>query len=146
MQHWLTPAAVALVCWGIWAFLPKITTRYIDPASALVFEAGGGVIVALVVLISIGFKLNFDWRGFALALTTGMLGVLGALSYLYAVTRGPVALIATVTALYPALTIVLAFVVLQESINLRQAIGILLGLVALILITGGDQAPTGGTG
>ncbi len=137
MNHWLAPAIVALASWGVWAFLPKLTTRYIDPASALVFQAAGGVIVAVAVLIAINFKLALDWRGLTLALATGVLGVLGALSYLYAVTRGPVALIATATALYPAITIILAFVLLQESVTMKQGIGILLGIVALVLVAGG---------
>ncbi len=135
MPHWAAPAAIAFVCWGIWAFLPKITTRYIDPKSAIVYEAIGGLLVALVVLAMLGLKPAVDGRGIALAVVTGILGVLGALAYLYAVVKGPVTLISAVTALYPILAIMLAYLFLNEAISVKQGVGIVLGLVAIVLIT-----------
>lgn len=62
-------------------------------------------------------------------------GVGGALAYLYALQKGPVALIATVTALYPIFAIVLAALILQEPVSLRQGIGIALGLLAMVLVS-----------
>jgi transporter family protein len=135
MQAWVLPAAVAFLCWGVWAFLPKLTTRYLDPASAVVYEALGGVVVALVVLAALGPRLGADPRGIGLAVATGVLGVGGALAYLYAVTRGPVTLIATATALYPVLAIALAAVFLHEPVGARQWLGIVLALVALALVS-----------
>jgi transporter family protein len=135
MPTWVVPAVAAFVCWGLWAFLPKITTRYLSPGSAVVFEALGGTVVALAVLVVIGFRPETDVRGVALAMLTGVLGVLGALGYLYAVMRGPVTLISTVTALYPILTVMLAYGLLQEPVSLRQAVGIVLALIAISLLT-----------
>ena len=98
MPPWVVPAALAFLLWGVYACLPKLTTRYVDAASAVVYHALGGLVVALVVLVVLGFRPAADPRGAGLALVTGMLGVAGALAYLYAVTRGPVGVIATVTA------------------------------------------------
>jgi len=135
VTHWLLPSAAAFICWGIWAFLPKLTTRYIDPKSAIIYEAAGGLVVALAALILIVFKPATEPRGVALALGTGVLGALGAFAYLYAVVRGPVTLISTATALYPIFAIVLAYFFLNESVTLRQGIGIVLGLIAMVLIS-----------
>lgn len=134
MPAWSVPAFVALLCWGAWAFLPKLTMRYIDPNSAAVYEAVGGALVAGGVLALIGFQPATDPRGVALAVVTGMLGLGGALAYLYAMRSGPVALISTLTALYPVLAILLAGLVLREPVSLKQALGIVLGLVAMALI------------
>lgn len=136
MGSWLAPAMLAFLCWGVWAFLPKLTTRYLDPKSAVVYEALGGLLVAFVALLWLGGRPAADGRGVALALTTGVLGMAGALAYLYAVVRGPVTLISTATALYPILAILLAALLLQEPVSLRQGTGILLGLVAIVLIAG----------
>ena len=135
MQPWVTPAALAFLCWGIWAFLPKLTTRFIDPRSAIVYEAVGGVMVALFILVLLDFRPASDWRGVTLGAITGVLGALGALAYLFAVLRGPVTLISTVTALYPVVAILLAHLFLHESISLKQGLGIVLGLIAIILIS-----------
>jgi transporter family protein len=134
MQPWVVPAAVAFLCWGLWAFLPKLTTRYLDPARSLVYQALGGLLVALVVLAVLGFRAEGDPRGVGLALATGVLGVGGALAYLYAVVRGPVALMATVTALYPVIAVALAAAFLHEPVSARQWLGIGLALVALALV------------
>lgn len=136
MPAWLPSAGAAFLCWGVWAFLPKLTTRYIDPKSAIVYEALGGIAMAAVVLAWIGFRPAMDGRGVLLALTTGMLGLGGALAYLYAVRSGPVVLISTLTALYPILAIGLAGWLLHEPVSLRQWLGILLGLIAMLLIAG----------
>lgn len=135
MPPWVAPAALAFLFWGIWAFLPKLTTRYVDPASAIVYHALGGLVVALVALAMLGFRPAADPRGVGLAVLTGVLGIGGALAYLYAVLRGPVAVIATVTALYPVLTVALAAAFLHEPLTLRQALGVVLGLVAIALVS-----------
>lgn len=136
MPAWLPAATAAFLCWGVWAFLPKLTTRYIDPKSAIVYEALGGLVIAAVVLVMIGFKPATDGRGVGLALVTGILGVAGAMAYLYAMQKGPVILISTITALYPIMAIALAGLVLDEPVSLRQWMGIALGLAAMILIAG----------
>ncbi|BBA35387.1 uncharacterized protein sS8_3450 [Methylocaldum marinum] len=135
MTRWILPAAATFFCWGIWAFLPKLTTRYIDPRSAIIYEAAGGLVVAMIVLALIAFKPAADPRGIGLALSTGVLGTMGAFAYLYAVTRGPVTLVSTVTALYPILAILLAGLFLNDTVTLRQAAGIVLGVIAIVLIS-----------
>jgi transporter family protein len=58
------------------------------------------------------------------------------LAYLFAVSRGPVTIISTVTALYPILAVLLAYLFLNEPISVKQGLGILLGPVAIVLISG----------
>lgn len=136
MAEWLPPTLLAFLLWGAWSFLPKLTMRYIDPNSAVVYEAIGGLLIALGVLFLIGFKPATDVRGAALAVITGALGVAGALAYLYAMRSGPVAPVATISALYPVLAIILAGLLLKEPISLKQGLGVVLGLIAMVLIGG----------
>lgn len=136
MPEWLLPTFLAFLCWGIWSFLPKLTMRTIDPQSAIVYEALGGVLVAVAVLFLIGFRPAVEPKGAALAIATGALGVGGALAYLYAMRSGPVAPVATLSALYPVMAIILAGFLLREPITLKQGAGILLGLIAMALISG----------
>jgi transporter family protein len=136
MTGWKLPAFAVFVAWGLWSFLPKLTVRYIDPRSAAVFESFGTIIVALGLLAAMQMRVQFHPAGVALALATGVLGLLGALAFLVAVSRGPVSLITMVSALYPVLTVVLAMLFLGESISLRQGIGMALALVAMVLMAG----------
>ena len=134
MKSWILPTFVVFVLWGLWAFIPKITIRYIGPKSAIVYEVLGGIIVAIVVLIFLNFKLEFHLKGAMLAGLNGMLGFAGALFFLYAVSRGPISLIAVLTALYPIIAVFLAIFFLGESLTLKQGIGIVLGIGAIGLL------------
>ena len=133
MNNWVLPALVAFVCWGIWAFIPKITTRYISPTSAMIFEAIGVAIMGFAVLAFIGFRPEVHVKGISLAILTGILGIGGALGFLFAVKAGKVSIVAMFTAMAPVLTIFLAFIFLKEPITLKEGLGILFALIALIL-------------
>jgi transporter family protein len=134
MREWIVPALGTFIFWGLWGFLPKLTTRYINPLSGSIFEAVGVVIVGMVVLVVLHFKPETHPLGISLAILTGIAGSLGALVFLVAVARGKVSLVVSFTALYPLLSIVLAVVFLKESFSLRQGAGVVLGLVAMLLI------------
>jgi transporter family protein len=135
MKGWLLPASMTLICWGIWGFIPKITTRYINPLSASVFEGLGSAIFALIVLFSLSFKPEVHPKGVSLAFITGLLGMLGALFYLFAMPRGKVSVIATIVALNPAITIALAYFFLKEPITLKEGLGMVFACVAIVLFT-----------
>ncbi len=135
MKGWILPAFGAFVLWGFWSFVPKITIRYISPKSAIIYEVLGGVCVATIVLYFLNFRPDMHPKGVALAITTGLLGFLGALCFLIAVSEGPVALIVSVTALYPVISILLAMCVLKEPITVKQGVGIIFALAAMFLVT-----------
>lgn len=134
MKDWILPTFGAFIFWGLWAFIPKMTTRYLEPRSAIVYEVMGGILLAIVVFFSLNFQLDFHPKGVVLALTTGMLGFLGAFCFLNAVSRGPVVLVATLSALYPIVSVVLAVFALQEAVTLKQGLGIILALLAMMLV------------
>lgn len=135
MKAWILPSFGAFALWGLWSFIPKITVRYISPKSAIVYEVLGGMCVATLVLYSLNFRPDVHPNGVALALTTGVLGFLGALCFLFAVSEGPVSLIVSLTALYPVISIVLAICILKEPITLKQGIGIIFALTAMFLVS-----------
>ena len=135
MKAWLLPASMTMICLGIWGFIPKITTRYINPLSASVFEGLGSAIFAIIVLFSLSFKPEIHPKGVSLAFITGILGMLGALFYLFAMPKGKVSVIATMTALNPIITIALAYFILKEPITLKEGIGIVFAFIAIVLFT-----------
>jgi transporter family protein len=134
MKEWIIPALGTFVCWALSVFIPKVFAEYLSPRSAFVYQGLGAISVSIFVLFSLSFRPDMHPKGVALAVITGVIGNLGMLCFLVAVSRGPVSLIASFTALYPALAILLAKVVLNEPIALRQGLGILLALGAMLLV------------
>ena len=135
MRAWLLPTLLTLITWGLWAFLPKLAAQHIDPQSSIIYQVLGGLLVGVVVLVSLKFQVQYNTPGFTLSLAIGILGFFGAFMYLIAVSRGPISLVAPITALYPMLTILLGLIVLGETITAKQAVGIGLSLVAIYLIS-----------
>ena len=134
MKEWLLPTFGTIVFWGLWGFIPKITTKYISPKSAIVFETLGGLILGIIILFSLKFKPDIHPKGVLLAILTGLLGFAGALCFLYAALKGPISLVAILSALSPVITVVLAMFFLNETITIKQGLGIVLGLGAVVLI------------
>jgi transporter family protein len=102
--------------------------------SAMIFEAVGGMLVALIALLSGGYRLELTRQGVFLALLTGIFGILGAWTYLQAVSTGKVSLVVSFTALYPIMSIILAVFFLGESLSVRQGAGIFFALLSMLLI------------
>jgi transporter family protein len=137
MAPWLINSLVALVCFGLWGFLPKIAVRYVSPRSALVYEALGVVTVGCIVLLTVGKGISTDMKGIVPAVLTGIFGAVGFLCFLYAVNVGSVSVVATLTALYPAITMLLAVIFLKEGVTLTQIAGIGLAILSVILLSRG---------
>ena len=135
MRGWLLNSMMALICFGLWAFLPKISVKYIDPRSSLVYEVMGGVLVAIIVWISISKGIDHDFRGVVPAFLTGIVGYLGMFFFLYAVQMGKVSVVASLTAAYPVVTIILAVILLKEKISYVQYTGIFLATTGVILLS-----------
>ncbi|UCG12425.1 MAG: EamA family transporter [Deltaproteobacteria bacterium] len=135
MRGWLLNSIMALVCFGLWAFLPKVSVRYISPKSALIYEVMGGVLVAIIVFGTISKGIDYDLRGITPAFITGIIGYLGMLFFLNAVNMGKVSIIASLTAVYPVIAIILAVIFLKEKMSLTQYIGIFLAVTGVILLS-----------
>ncbi|NEQ85734.1 MAG: DMT family transporter [Moorea sp. SIO2I5] len=135
MKPWFIPTLGAILCWGAWAFLPKLSAQYISDGSAIVYQGLGGAIVASLIFLHLRDGLETHPGGI-IAVIAGMLNFLGVLFYIKAVSKGSVAIVSTLSALYPLVVIVLGLVVLQETLTLKQMIGIGFALVAI-----GEAAP-----
>jgi transporter family protein len=135
MKDWFFLAILTLLTWGFWAFLPKLATRYIDANSAMVYQVLGGVLVGVGVLVAMKFKVQFNIPGFSYGIATGLLGFLGAFFYLLAVSKGPISLVAPISAVYPMIAILMGLIFLNEFVTAKQGVGIALSVVAIYLIS-----------
>ncbi len=67
----------------------------------------------------------------------GALDMTANVLYLLAVRQGPLSIVATLTSLYPASTILLARIVLRERLRLVQGVGVASAAAAILLIVSG---------
>ena len=134
MKEWVLPTLAAVLCWGGWAFLPKFSTQSIRPSSAIVYQGLGGAIVALFVFLNLRDPLETHPEGSIIAVIAGILNFLGVLFYIKAVSKGAVAIVSTLSALYPLVVIALAVTVFHETLTTKQTCGIVFALISIALI------------
>jgi drug/metabolite transporter (DMT)-like permease len=67
----------------------------------------------------------------------GTLDMVANILYLVAVRQGPLSIVATLTSLYPASTILLARIVLRERLRFVQQAGVACAVLAIVLIVSG---------
>lgn len=136
MSLWLPAAILSLLAFGFWGFFSKLAVLYLDAKSALVFQTVGVMLTGLIVLGMLNFRPAMNRQGILLALLTGIAYGAGCLLYFVAASRGKVTTVVSLTALYPVVTIILSSFLLKETASIRQWMGILLALVAILLMSG----------
>jgi transporter family protein len=135
MIGWFPAAIISLFSFGLWGLFTKLAVEHIDSRSALIYQTLGVIIIALFMLKSINFKPSTDAKGLSFAILTGLAYGVGCLFYFIAASKGKIITVVTLTALYPLITILLAYFLLKEVISLKQWTGIILAFIAIILMS-----------
>lgn len=135
MKDWFFYSLLALLAWGFWAFLPKVAITWMDPKSALIYEAFGAALAGILAYFVLRPELGFEIRGIVPSILTGFAGLAGLLCFLFALKTGKVCIVAPLTALYPIISIALAVIFFKERMSLVQFSGVVLAAVSVVLIS-----------
>lgn len=132
-EKWFWCSVLCVLCWGGWALVSKLGTNEISASGMQFIFAFGFVPVAVLVLALKPVKFEKDIKGISYGLGNGVLAGIGGLALFAAYrTGGNTSVITVATALYPMITVVLAFLVLKERLTRLQIVG--LGFAALAMI------------
>ncbi len=134
MESWFLLAAVVALFWGLSGIFAKYSTGRLGVARvALLITLVEGVMYSAAFLlwredihISLGDAL--------LAAGSCIIGISGFLCYFESILEGQVAIAGTISAAYPALTVIGAVFLLSEDLSIMQAMGvaaIVAGVIAL---------------
>jgi transporter family protein len=136
MVRWLGWTLATIFTWGIWAILSKeIADEIQSPAHSQVLSTVGILPVILALRMMKDSPSTGNTRsGIWLALGSGIVSCLGNIAYFDVFSRGTkAAAVIPITALYPAVTVLLAIPLLKERLNIWQVLGIGLSLGAIYL-------------
>ena len=134
MEPWFVLVILSAFLWGLAAIFIKLSTP----------KLGVTRIVSLVVVVEGmlyfgGFLLwhnnaTIDLEYGGLALVSAFVGIFAYLCFFESVVDGQVAIVGTISAAYPCLTVISALAFLSESLTVGQAVGVaavICGIVAL---------------
>jgi bacterial/archaeal transporter family protein len=135
---WMLLSILTVFLWGAWGLESKFVVDRISPyVNQVVFSAG-----LLPPLIWILFSKNLRRitgerrKGMFYGLITGVLGGTGNIAFYMALAKGGKAsVVVPLVGLAPLVTVVMALLLLKESLNRAQMLGLLLALISIFLLS-----------
>ena len=134
MESWFVLAILSAFLWGFASIFIKLSTPKLG-----VTRIASLVVVVEGMLYFAGFYLwhnnaAIDLEYGTLAAVSAFVGILAYLCFFESVVDGQVAIVGTISAAYPCLTVISALAFLSESLTTGQAVGvaaIICGIIAL---------------
>jgi bacterial/archaeal transporter family protein len=132
---WFWYAMIVLVCWGIVGVLQKLSTNYISAESSLIW-----LVVGFLVLQPLLYPgravVRYSTHNLVWALLSGLFNALGAWALFAAMkSGGKASIVSPLTALYPLVVVLVAPLVLRESVTILQGVGVFCALVAVVCLS-----------
>jgi transporter family protein len=135
LPPWFWSALIVLATWGIVGILQKLATNEISAESSLIWLVLGFFIVAPVFWPG-RILFTYPPRILFYVLLSGALNAVGAWALLAAMkSGGKASIVVPLTALYPLVMVLVAPLVLRESITLLQGAGVACALIAIGLLS-----------
>jgi drug/metabolite transporter (DMT)-like permease len=145
-RGWIPFATLLVLFWGVWgaySALPSAKYGYPDEMTYVVWA-----LTMIAPALVARRRQRFDHRGRAAiyGLINGLAGAGGQLILFMALTMGPAYVIFPITAMSPAITVLMAMTLLRERVNKPAVAGLVVALIAIVLlsITSGEAKDSHG--
>lgn len=138
LPPWLLYTLTAATCWGIWGVLSKGPSRELSGWMTQMLFTFALVPSVIFAALSKNVRVGTDKpRGLFWGFVSGLIAAAGNIFFYLALEAGADTAIAVpLTNIYPLVTIVLAYFLFKERLNLIQGGGILIAVAAIILLSG----------
>jgi len=137
ITSWIFNAIMTCVLWGLWGFFGKLASRSITAQNLIVISTIGWVITLPVFYLMYRKYFLVDWHSmdFYYGLLSGVFGSIGGLFFFFALSRGEASRVVAITAAYPLVAALLAFLFLREPVTAAKALGLLFTLVGIYILS-----------
>jgi drug/metabolite transporter (DMT)-like permease len=135
-RPWVLYTFITTLLWGIWGAFIEIPEKAGFPAT-LGYSVWALTMIpcAVVALINIKGKLEYNVKSVLLGCLVGLLGAAGQLVLFQALRSGPAYVVFPIISLFPVVTIFMSTLFLKETTTRRHWIGIFLALVAILCLS-----------
>jgi transporter family protein len=132
----LLGSGAMLLFWGVWGIVVKLVTKEIGMQALLWGQLGAiGLFPVYFLLFKEMLPLELKASTIVLSVVAGMLGVLGTMTFYVLLRVAPASIVVPLSALYPVVTVVLAYFFLHEDLSLTRVAGVVCALAAIWLLT-----------
>lgn len=135
--NWLLNSLFSFLLWGFWGFFGKLASFSMRGESLLLFSSIGWIITFPLfyflyrdIFHSTPLGVDVIW-----AILSGIAGSLGVLFFYFALARGEATRVVAITAAYPLVTAILAFIILREAFTISKIIGLFFALLGIYFLS-----------
>ena len=121
--------------YGLWGFWGAKTSAEVGAKSANFYAALGTFAIGLLCFSLMNFKPVFTVKGMTYGMLTGAATGIGTIFFIAALRVGPAIPIVVITALYPLVSTFLMILFFNQTVTLKQLVGIIFSLIALVLLS-----------
>jgi transporter family protein len=132
---WFVYSLLCLLFWGLWGVMLKIAYAKLSWVQAYMLSYITSFIIVVIVIAYFRPKITGLDYSVAAALLAGFFGSVGYLFFVKALEIGKASIVIPLTAIYPAITAIIAAIFLHEKPSIYQWIGIVLAVAAVILLS-----------
>jgi transporter family protein len=133
LSSWYYPSLIALCLYGAWGYWGTRASNFINPLSITFYSSIGVLISGIIALILLDFKPDLSVKGSAYGLLNGLASGVACIFFILALRNGPTMPVVLVTSMYPLITLMLCMIFLKQGLTLKQGLGMVFAVVALIL-------------
>lgn len=135
IELWLLFAIGTILCYGTAQQFSKKGVQFIGSYQTGILYAVASVSIQTLYWLLFPDSVPNDLGGIILSIFAGFLGALGFVFYIFALKSGKVSIVSVITAGYPAVSVVLAILLLSEVLSVGETAGILLIVSAIVLLS-----------
>lgn len=135
IEIWQVFCLGTILCYGTAQQFSKKGVQLIGTYQTGILYSIASVSIQTTYWLLVPDDLVGDLNGILLAIFAGITGAWGFVFYIFALKSGKVSLVSVITAGYPAVSVLLAIMLLHESLSLGEAIGILLVVSAIVALS-----------
>uniref|UniRef100_A0A6M3KLE9 EamA domain-containing protein n=1 Tax=viral metagenome TaxID=1070528 RepID=A0A6M3KLE9_9ZZZZ len=130
-MHWIIAAGLSGLAYAVWAFCLRAGTASHNWKQVLFFAA---VAEMLVILVYAWPKTAVQAGAVGWGLGAGLAAVVGYILIVYALSVSSHSMPVVVSHIYPALAVVMAFIILHEPMSLERWLGVALTTAGIWLV------------
>ena len=123
----------AALMWGLTDVCAAISGQRLGSLRVLATSQLAGVVALVIVAMALGEGLPTDPAIILAGVLVGLAGAGAYLSFFTALRIGPLSVVSPIAAAYGGLTVILAVIILGESLSLGQAAGAALATIGVVL-------------
>jgi transporter family protein len=128
-------AVFSIVMWGVASFFYKIANTNISPILVALVASPIYIIIDVSALLIKKPPMQLTTTGVGFALLGGLFMGTGTLAFGFLCQRGDAGEVTSITALYPAVTLLCSYFFLKEDLSPKKIIGIVFALLSVYLLS-----------